>query len=185
MKKFYGIVIFTCLAMTTFFSCKDDGHDHNEEELITTLIYTVKDASGNGVVFTFLDADGDGGNAPIITTEGELVKNKTYFGSVIVRNDSTNPSVDITEEIEEEDEDHQFFFSALQGVTITYDDKDANNNPVGLKTKVEVGDISGKGPLKIVLRHQPNKGGTGVSSGDITNAGGETDIEVEFEVTVK
>ena len=34
--------------------------------------------------------------------------------------------------------------------------------------------------MTVILRHEPNKAGAGVSDGDITNAGGETDIEVTF-----
>ncbi|HBK71516.1 MAG TPA: type 1 periplasmic binding fold superfamily protein, partial [Flavobacteriaceae bacterium] len=36
-----------------------------------------------------------------------------------------------------------------------------------------------------ILRHEPNKSASGVSDGDITNAGGETDIEVIFNITVQ
>ena len=36
-----------------------------------------------------------------------------------------------------------------------------------------------------LLRHKPNKSGNGVQSGDITNAGGETDIVVTFELDVQ
>lgn len=36
------------------------------------------------------------------------------------------------------------------------------------------------GDLKIVLLHEPNKDAEGVSAGDITNAGGDTDVEVTF-----
>jgi hypothetical protein len=39
--------------------------------------------------------------------------------------------------------------------------------------------------LKITLRHEPNKKASGVVGGSITNAGGETDIEVSFDVEVK
>ena len=34
--------------------------------------------------------------------------------------------------------------------------------------------------MTVILRHEPDKAGAGVSDGDITNAGGETDIEVTF-----
>jgi len=37
----------------------------------------------------------------------------------------------------------------------------------------------------VTLRHQPDKGAIGVSDGDITNAGGETDIEVLFDVIIE
>jgi hypothetical protein len=35
------------------------------------------------------------------------------------------------------------------------------------------------------LRHLPNKSETGVSSGDITNAGGTTDAQAIFPITVQ
>ena len=37
----------------------------------------------------------------------------------------------------------------------------------------------------MTLRHEPAKDASGVAAGDITNAGGETDIEVTFDVTVE
>jgi len=42
----------------------------------------------------------------------------------------------------------------------------------------------GEGGLRITLRHEPNKTAAGVQNGDITNAGGETDIEVTFTFEV-
>ena len=48
-------------------------------------------------------------------------------------------------------------------------DMDANGKPIGLATTITTID-SGSGILNIVLRHEPNKDGTGVLSGDITNA---------------
>jgi hypothetical protein len=36
-----------------------------------------------------------------------------------------------------------------------------------------------------VLRHQPNKNGSNVNTGDITNAGGESDVDISFDVVVK
>jgi hypothetical protein len=37
----------------------------------------------------------------------------------------------------------------------------------------------------VTLRHEPDKGAAGVSGGDITNAGGDTDIEVTFPVVIE
>jgi hypothetical protein len=42
----------------------------------------------------------------------------------------------------------------------------------------------GTGNLTVTLRHLPNKSALGVSTGDITNAGGATDAYVSFPVTV-
>jgi len=46
-------------------------------------------------------------------------------------------------------------------------------------------DAAGSGTITVILRHEPDKGASGVNDGDITNAGGETDIEVTFDVTVQ
>ena len=94
------------------------------------------------------------------------------------------PAEDITAEIDAEGVDHQFFFeSTVSGLSVEYMDMDANGKPIGLATTITTID-SGSGTLNIVLRHEPNKDATGVLNGDITNAGGETDIEVTFDVTV-
>ena len=92
---------------------------------------------------------------------------------------------DITAEILEEDEDHQFFFKTnIAGLTVAYSDQDEDGNPVGLQsTATTTG--TGNGTVTVILRHEPNKSATGVVNGDITNAGGETDIEVTFNVTVQ
>ena len=41
------------------------------------------------------------------------------------------------------------------------------------------------GILKIVLRHQPNKSASGVANGDISSAGGSTDVDIEIPIIVK
>jgi hypothetical protein len=67
---------------------------------------------------------------------------------------------------------------------VAYGDVDGNGKPLGLQTTVVTGDVS-TGTLTITLRHEPDKSAAGVSGGDLTNAGGETDIEVTFDVTVQ
>ena len=178
------ILVFLAIGLISITSCKDDDPvDDNVEELITTLVYTLNDGTSD-VVFTFTDLDGDGGDAPVIIN-GTLAANTTYTGSMELRNDSENPAEDITEEIEEEDEEHQFFF-AVSGAnaTIAYSDMDADGNPIGLSSTLTTGDAS-TGTMTITLRHEPAKDGAGVSDGDISNAGGETDIEVTFDVTIQ
>lgn len=185
--KFAQKIAFLLVAsgVVLFNACKDDPTPPNEEELITTLTYTLTPAGGGTpVVLSFKDLDGDGGNAPVITG-GTLTAGVTYNGELNLLNESESPSESITEEIEEEDEAHQFFFAATGiTLTVTYDDADADGNPVGLKSKVVAGG-AGSGTLKITLRHEPNKAGSGVKEGNIANAGGETDIEVDFPVTIQ
>ncbi len=182
--------IFVLTLLITFFSCeKNDPIIPNQEELITTLIYTLSPvAGGDDVILKFQDIDGDGGNAPTITAD-TLATNTTYNANIRLLNESENPAEEITDEINEEKEEHQFFFSKLSGLStleINYhnDDVDANSNPVGLSTIVTTNDTS-SGQLQITLRHLPNKTAANVSDGEITNAGGETDIEVDFNVVIE
>ncbi|MCB0763865.1 MAG: type 1 periplasmic binding fold superfamily protein, partial [Flavobacteriales bacterium] len=65
-----------------------------------------------------------------------------------------------------------------------YDDMDANMLPIGLESMWTIGAAS-NGTVIVTLRHEPDKTATGVSSGDITNAGGETDIEVTFPLVIE
>lgn len=186
MKSLKYLFILNILFGVLFLnSCKDDDPvEENDEEVITTLTYTLTPTTGDAVTLSFSDLDGDGGNDPVITG-GTLQANMTYTGALDLKNESETPAESITEEIEEEDLEHQFFFTvAGANLTVAYGDQDANGNPLGLATTLTTGDAS-TGTLQVVLRHEPDKSATGVSTGDITNAGGETDIEVTFDITIQ
>ncbi len=176
---------FSLLIFSISFSCcKPDPEPTNEEEVITTLVYTLTSDSGEEKIFSFQDPDGDGGEDPLIISD-TLSANQIYTGRLTLLNESVEPIVNITEEIEAENNDHQFFFqTTVSGLTIAYADQDGDNKPVGLETTLTTGD-PGDGTLLLTLRHEPNKSAEGVSSGDITNAGGETDIEITFTVDVQ
>jgi hypothetical protein len=183
-------------------ACEGDDDDEdmeigmeNEEELITDLILTFTNTdTQDSASFTFSDSDGPGGNASTIDvidlqTGGEAV---TYDVSVKVQ-DASDPNdvEDITAEVMEEAAEHQFFYlpneAADSLVSISYDlsDVDENGNPVGLETKwLFDGTSNGSESVQVVLRHEPNKGAAGVAEGDIENAGGETDIQVTFNLEV-
>ncbi len=179
LTKYFTLIIFASLLFT---SCGDDEPEiENEEEVITTLTYTLV-SGGNTVTLSFQDLDGDGAAAPTITS-GVLTANTTYTGSIELLNETESPAEDITEEIEEEDEEHQFFFDS-NVATVSYDDQDADGNPIGLSTTLTTGDAA-SGTLTVTLRHEPNKSADGVADGNIANAGGETDIEVTFNVDVQ
>lgn len=190
MKNVFKFFLVGFAAMAMFTSCQDDDDHGDEQELITTFVYTLTPVGGGtSVVFSFIDSDGDGGNAPVINSSGPLLSGKTYQGRIVLRDDSSMPPKDITTEVKEEAEDHQFFYfittELANKLSFSYADIDNNGKPVGLETDVMVTGGPGNGKIKIVLRHNPNKNGTGVSNGDITNAGGETDIEVEFDVMIQ
>jgi hypothetical protein len=181
-------LIYIVLGISLLFlaACeKDDPEIPNEEEVITTLTYTLSPQSGGAdVVLTFKDLDGDGGNAPEISS-GTLAANTVYNGTLTLLNEQESPAESITEEIEEEADEHQFFFeTTVNGTTISYDDTDGGGNPIGLKTILS-SSAAGSGTLSITLRHEPSKLEPGVSEGNIANAGGETDIEVTFNIDVQ
>lgn len=167
-------------------SCeKDDPIIPNEEELITSVNFTLTPQDGGtSVLLSFQDLDGDGGSNPIITG-GVLQAETTYEGSLQFFNEQEVPVDDITAEVREEDEEHQLFYqSDLPGLTIDYNDQDANGDPLGLITVITTAG-PGTGNITVILRHEPDKSASGVSNGDITNAGGETDIQVSFPVEVQ
>ncbi|CAM1333231.1 type 1 periplasmic binding fold superfamily protein [Tenacibaculum aestuariivivum] len=180
IKLFSILSIFT-LALT---SCSDDDHPEqiHEEEVITTMnVVLTEDGTNNTVTLKSVDLDGDLGDAPVITG-GTLKANTTYNGVITLLNESE----DITEEVAEEADEHQFFYSATDlSSTFTYaGDNDSEGNPVGIKFTIQTSE-AGEGTYVITLKHEPNKSGAGVKEGDITNAGGDTDIEVVFPITVE
>ena len=189
MKKNNLLIAIGMLSMLFITSCKKeeltDPIIPNQEEVITTLNFTLTpNGGGTPIVLSFQDLDGDGGNSPTIIG-GVLEANTSYTGELELLNELESPAGDITEEVEAEAVDHQFFYqTTVNGVNISYDDMDANGNPIGLSTVVTTTGAS-SGEITVVLRHEPNKTASGVSTGDILNAGGETDIEVVFNVEVQ
>ena len=189
MKKFSILALLFIVALS---SCKkDDDQDTvtptppNEEEVITKMEVRLSPSmGGDTVIMTFNDPDGDGGVDPTITG-GILAANTDYSGDIQLYNETETPIEIVTEEILEEDDEHQFFFDVQLGATTwAYADMDDNMNPIGQMFTLTTADAL-SGTLKVTLRHEPEKEAEGVSDGDITNAGGETDIEVEFDVEVQ
>ena len=185
MKKSTLIFIGAAFFMILFSACEKTPIIPNEEEVITTLHYELTPNGGGAtVLLTFQDLDGDGGNAPTITN-GTLAANETYTGNLVLLNETTTTVDSISNEVLEEGTEHQFFFeSTVNGLSVQYNDTDNNNNPLGLSSLLTT-TTAGAGTLKITLRHEPNKQDTGVIGGDISNAGGETDIEVTFNIDVQ
>ncbi|MEO8067944.1 MAG: type 1 periplasmic binding fold superfamily protein [Flavobacteriales bacterium] len=157
----------------------------NEEEVITTMVLSF-DNTGAGAdkELRFTDADGDGGGVPVYHLD-TLDDASVYNVSILLVNETANPADTISNEVLNEGVDHQFFFQpAGVNISYAYGDADANGNPIGLQSTMTTGAPSA-GTLMVTLRHQPDKAAAGVSGGDITNAGGETDIEVTFPVVIE
>jgi hypothetical protein len=180
----------------------DDGHVHNEEEVISAVILTfTPDGGGAAEVFEFDDPDGDGGEAPTIDPIDLAAGN--YALTVAFENRLEDPVEDITAEVEDEGDQHQIFFTgtAVDGpasdqpgapLTQAYDDEDANGNPIGLRNTIVA--AAGTGDLRVTLQHMPPVNDTPVKTADIASEvrdgglgsiGGEPDVQIDFEVTVQ
>jgi hypothetical protein len=171
------------LAAASLYSCQPQTPvDPHEEELITTVNLELE-SNTTTLNLNYKDLDGDGGMAPVFILD-TLAANTTYSGMITLLNEAETPIEDLTSEIFDEAEEHQFFFSASGNSQFTYSDTDNNGNPLGLTFSLLTGD-AGTESFLLVLRHQPDKYATGVSDGDITNAGGETDIEITFDVIIE
>ena len=185
MKKLQ-VLSFVFLSILVTSSCSnDDNPPVNEEELITTVAVTFT-GGGQIITLTSKDLDGDGPNAPVITqTGGNFVNGISYSGTISFLNELANPVDNITEEVAEEAEDHQVFYQITNNLgTFTYTDMDTDGKPIGL-TFTFTTNNTGTGSLVVTLKHLPNKSATGVSSGDITNAGGESDATVTYPLVVQ
>lgn len=189
MSNKLSSLLFTLAFALLFFSgCDDDDGPggENMEELITTVNLVLTPTGGGApVTFTFQDLDGDGGNAPVITN-GTLAANTQYMATVALSNDSETPPEDITVEVVDEADEHQLFYAIENGLalTVSYDDQDGFGRPLGIMTNIATA-VPSTGDLTITLRHMPDKDAAGVNTGNIANAGGSTDIEVTFSVTIQ
>ncbi|WP_298236710.1 type 1 periplasmic binding fold superfamily protein [uncultured Algibacter sp.] len=188
MKNLKRILISSMLV-GSFIACDNDDDTPVvvvEEEVITTMTITLTpNGVGTPIIMQTRDADGDGPNAPVVSVSGNLTANTAYNGSIELLNELATPAEDITEEVEEKDDEHQFFFQATNSVaTFTYNDMDGDGNPIGLSFTLTTS-AAGTGTVTVSLIHEPMKNASGVSNGDITNAGGEEDIAETFNVVVQ
>jgi hypothetical protein len=186
-------------VLFAFSSCNsDDPMPENEEELITdvTLIFTEVDANGNtiGSPIEFTASDSEGlelGSSPSIETIS-LTIGKRYLLEIELFNSIENE--DITEEILEEADEHQFYFLGTAFLsspvlTYTYDDEDEDGNPIGLRGFVQVSSAPGfnNAQFRLVLRHDLNKNFPGANNPNWENfvqAGGETDLDITFPLVL-
>ena len=182
-KTTFSLAILA-LLFTGLQSCSSDDENPepvDEEETITTMIVTLQPLTGPTVTLQSQDLDGDGPNPPVVSVSGALEAGMQYTGDIQVLNETENPAEDITIEINEEDEEHQFFFTFSGNIQdISYLDQDGAGNPVGLSFQMTTGAV-GDATLTITLRHEPKK----PNDGTLADAGGETDIAQSFSLTIE
>lgn len=176
---------YLVMGSLVLLACSNDDNNPqpvNEEEVITTLTVTLTpDGGGTAVTLQSRDLDGDGPDAPVINVSGSLAGNTTYSGSIVLLNETVSPAEDITEEVAEEDEEHQFFFAFTGPISgVTYADEDGNGNPLGIAFSLTTL-TAGPATLTITLRHEPKK----PNDGSLADAGGETDLTQRFDLIVQ
>lgn len=180
--------MITGLVLSALFAgCEDSHvhapHDDHEHEAITTVLLKVAnkaDASDTATV-RFLDADGDGGAAPVLPGRLSLRSGATYAASLQFLDQSNPADVhDLNEEIGgSESDDHRVFWVSKRGsLAATITDKDPGGLLLGLKADLVVSG-SGADTLRVVLRHLP-----GIKTAASTITDGETDADIDFPVSI-
>lgn len=152
----------------------------NDPEVITTLKVTLVDSASvqPTVTATFRDPDGDGGNGPDIFDTIRIANNTTYYGSILLLNETESPADTVSKEILDEDHEHLFCFTPSgTNISIIRTDSDGTYE-VGLQSTWRTGNAS-NGTTQIVLKHQVD----GLKNG--TCGPGSTDIEVTFVTEVQ
>ncbi|WPP53405.1 hypothetical protein [Catalinimonas niigatensis] len=197
--KWTSYAVCTLLACTSFLfvACEDDDPPpaENEEEVITNVTLTfTPEGGGTPVTATWVDADGEGSNQPVLT-EIELAANTTYLLDIDLLNAIDPDDIEsITEEIREEADEHMLFFGWTDGLftepagdgnidsradAVTYEDEDADGLPLGLETSWTTGDAA-QGTFQIILKHQPDE-----KSETSTSQTGETDVDIEWDIIIQ
>lgn len=176
-------------------SCGDDDTPpaENPEEIIdkVTLTFTPT-GGGSTLVFTATDADGEGPADLVADGTISLSSQTTYTLTLGLEN--TAEGENIAEEVEEEGEEHMFFFSFSTDIfsdplgngnvdnradDVNYNDMDANNEPIGLSTEWTTGSASSSNDFRVVLKHQPD-----VKNSTSTSSDGETDVDVTWTIDI-
>jgi hypothetical protein len=167
------------VALFVFAAC-EVPHDEVYEKPITSLLYILTPDSGESVILHFMDRDGEGGR-PAMVNRGKLLPETTYHCQLQLN--SMGKHLTDSTSVAQEPELHQVFFLPQNGLqaSVTYADADTNGYPIGLTSTLTTG-YEASGQLTIIIKHRPNKQAQGVLEGDVTNAGGSTDLEVAFSL---
>ena len=202
MKKNQSLLFLVALlCMGLLVNCSEDedptpSDDNEEEEVISQVILTFTPDNGEeAITATWFDADGEGEGNPTID-EIELEEEVTYVMTMTLANTLGTEDEDITAEIDEEADDHMFFFSFTDGAfsdpdgdgnvdnradTVNYNDQDSNGLPIGLSTTWTTEHLEDEGTFTVVLKHQPD--GLKTASSDVNI--GSTDVNITFPLHIE
>lgn len=206
MKHLFSLLwVMPMVVLVMLTGCDDDPAKENTPELITQVKLTFTPVAGGAaspVVVTATDPDGAGPQDLAVDGPITLLPSTAYDLSIDLFNTllaPTDDGYDIGAEIEEEADEHQFFFRFSDGVfssptgtgnikdspstpvgPLNYLDEDANGRPLGLLTRwiTDNVEVSGQS-FRIVLKHQP-----GTKSATSTSLDGEADLDITFDLNV-
>jgi hypothetical protein len=177
-------------------ACDDDPSEPipggGDPEVISRVTIQLTPQDGGGPqTSTVVDADGTSGPNPPSAPTGTLAltQGTTYDGTIEILNDlDPGDVVDVTEEVGEESEFHRFIYTFscepdVQAPVESYDtDTQDPPQPLGLTYEVVVAAEAAATDdctLNVELRHfETNKG-------DGTGTNFETDLDLDFPVTVE
>jgi hypothetical protein len=190
-------------SVITIIGCSNDDdvapEEENEVEVFTdvTLIFTNTADNSDVVRASAQDPDGTGIQELQILDAITLAADTEYTLTYEILN-ALDPSdvENIGDEILEEDNEHQFFFSFTENIfadptgngnidatadPINYNDADENGNPVGLSSAWTTGGTaSSEASFTVRLQHQPDVKTDTSGSND-----GDTDFELTFALTIQ
>ena len=203
INQFRILPLLAILFTAVIVSCSSDDdteapEEEEEVEVITsvTLMFTPT-AGGTPVTASAVDPDGEGAQELQIVNPIELEVNTEYTMTYMILNalDPTDPE-DIGEEILEEDNEHQFFYSFSNGAfasptgngnidnasdPLNYNDQDENGNPVGLSTSWTTPETPlAEGMFTARLQHQPDLKSATTGAND-----GDTDFDLTFTLNIQ
>lgn len=199
--KHYSLLVFSVAAITITGCQKEDEiapEAENDEEIITDikLIFTNTNDANDVVEATAQDPDGAGVQELAILDTINLDTSKTYALTLEIMNNLEDPGESIADEIEEEADEHQIFYSFSDNAfasptgngnidnssdAMNYTDVDANNNALGLTTDWTTPSTQlMNGSFTIRLQHQPDLKTATSGAND-----GDTDFELTFVMNIK
>jgi hypothetical protein len=190
-------------SVITIIGCSNNDDDapeeENEVEVFTdvTLIFTNTADNSDVVRASAQDPDGTGIQELQILDAITLAADTEYTLTYEILNALDPADVeDIGNEILEEDNEHQFFFSFTENVfanptgngnidaaadPINYNDADENGNPVGLSSTWTTSSTAASGAsFTVRLQHQPDVKTATSGSND-----GDTDFALTFALNIQ
>ena len=199
MKNIFRLnyLLYAVLTLFIFTACEEDEaapEEENEGEVFTDvkLVFTPT-GGGAAVEATAQDPDGAGVQELQVLGAINLAANTSYTLTMVIENCLESPCELMNEEIEEEDDEHQFFFAFTNDAftspagngnidsasdPINYNDSDGNGNSLGLNTSWTTGPAS-TGTFTVQLQHQPD-----VKTATSGSTDGDTDWALTFNLNI-